>query len=113
MITIYHNNRCSKSREGLEIIKQSGKEFKMREYLKAPLNEAEIDSLLKKLEMQPVQLIRQNEKLWKEKYKGKDFTSKELIKILAENPGLIERPIVEMGEKAVIGRPPSQIESLL
>ena len=113
MITIYHNNRCSKSREGLEIIEQSGKEFQIREYLKDPLNEAEIGSLLKKLEMEPVQLIRQNEKLWKEKYKGKDFTPKELIKILADTPGLIERPIVEMGEKAVIGRPLSQIESLL
>ena len=113
MITIYHNNRCSKSREGLGIIERSGKEHQIREYLKAPLNEAEISSLLNKLEMEPLQLIRQNEKLWKEKFKGKDFSTKELIKILAENPGLMERPVVEVGEKAVIGRPPSNIESLL
>lgn len=113
MITIYHNNRCSKSREGLGIIEKTGKDFQVREYLKAPLNEAEIGSLLKKLEMEPLQLIRQNEKLWKENYRGKNFSSKELIKILAENPGLMERPVVEVGEKAVIGRPASNIGGLL
>lgn len=113
MITIYHNNRCSKSREGLGIIEKTGKDFQVREYLKAPLNEAEIGSLLKKLEMEPLQIIRQNEKLWKENFKGKDFSSKELIRILSENPGLMERPVVEVGEKAVIGRPTSNIEGLL
>ena len=112
MVTIYHNNRCSKSREGLGIIERSGKDFQVREYLKSPLNEAEITSLLKKLKMEPLELIRKNEKLWKENYKGKDFNSQELIKILADNPGLMERPIVEVGEKAVIGRPPAHIEGL-
>lgn len=113
MITIYHNNRCSKSREGLGIIERSGKEYRVREYLKEPMNEAEISSLLKKLNMQPQELIRKNEKLWKEKYKDKDLSGKDLIKIMAENPVLIERPVVENGEKAVVARPSSLIDSLL
>jgi len=113
MITIYHNNRCRKSREGLGIIEGTRNDFRVREYLKDPLNEAEIGSLLKKLKMEPLQLIRQNEKLWKEKYKGKDFSSNELIRILVENPELMERPVVEVGDKAVIGRPSSNIEGLL
>lgn len=113
MITIYHNNRCSKSREGLGILQNSGKEFQVREYLKEPMNEAEIKSLLKKLEMEPLELIRKNEKLWKEEYKGQTLSATELIKIMADNPGLIERPLVEYGEKAVVGRPTSRIEDLL
>lgn len=113
MTTIYHNTRCSKSREGLDILKNSGKDFEVREYLKDPLSREEIEVLLQKLNLRPIQLVRQNEKLWKENYKGKDLGDGELIRILAENPPLIERPIVETKDTAVIGRPPSQIEKIL
>lgn len=113
MITIYHNRRCGKSREGLEILENSGKEFKIREYLKEPLNEEEIKLLLSKLNIFPVQLVRKNEKSWKENYKGKDLTDSELIRILSNHPELIERPIVETEHDAIVGRPPAQIEKIL
>ncbi len=113
MIEIFHNTRCKKSREGLELIKQSGKEYEIREYLKEPLSEKEIKSLLQKLNMRPIQIVRQNEKLWKEKFKEKDLDDGELIRILAENPILIERPIVVNKNTAIIGRPPSLIEKIL
>lgn len=113
MINIYHNARCRKSREGLEIVKNSGEDYRIREYLKEPLTEAEIEALLFKLNMAPIQLVRKNESIWKENYKDRDLSDRELISILAENPKLIERPVVEKENKAVIGRPPSNIEDIL
>ena len=113
MLRIYHNTRCKKSREGLEILKNSGKDFEIKEYLKEPLSESELEKLIKKLEITPIQLVRKNEKIWKEEYKDKDLSDKELITVMVKNPKLIERPIVETNDKAVIGRPPSDIEKLL
>jgi arsenate reductase (glutaredoxin) len=113
MITIYHNPRCRKSREGLEIIENSGQEYQKREYLKEPLTEAELKNLISKLQIAPIQLVRKNESIWKENYKGRDISDRELITILSENPKLIERPVVEKGNEAVIGRPPSNIEKIL
>ena len=113
MYTIYHNTRCKKSREGLEIMQESGKEFKIREYLKEPLKTAELTKLIDKLKIKPMQLVRKNEKIWKEEFKNKDLSDEQLIKVMVENPKLIERPIVENESSAVIGRPPADIEKLL
>ncbi len=113
MLRIYHNTRCKKSREGLEILKNSGKDFEIKEYLKEPLNEEELGKLIKKLDITPIQLVRKNEKVWKEDYKDKDLSDKELITVMVKNPKLIERPVVETEKNAVIGRPPSNIEKLL
>jgi arsenate reductase len=113
MIVIYHNPRCTKSREALEIIKNSGKEFKIREYLKYPLSEDELNGLLKKLQFSPIQLIRQNESVWKDNFKSLNLSDGELISIMAKHPILIERPIVENDNKSVVGRPPSNIDLVL
>jgi len=113
MITVYHNARCKKSREGLELVKNSGKEYQVREYIKEPFSEKELSHILDKLSYYPMQLIRTNEKLWKEEYKNKDLSDKELITVMVKNPKLIERPIVENNDKAVVGRPGSIIENLL
>ena len=113
MLKIYHNARCRKSREGLEILENSGKDFEIREYLKEPLSESELENLIKKLEITPIQLVRKNEKIWKEDYKDKDLSDKELITVMVKHPKLIERPVVETEDKAVIGRPPSDIEKML
>lgn len=112
MLTIYHNPRCSKSREGLEILANSGKEYRIRPYLKEPLSEVELKQLLEKLNITPIQLVRKNEKIWKEKYKDKDLSDSELIRIMVDHPALIERPIIEAENLAVIGRPTSQIEKI-
>lgn len=113
MLTIYHNSRCRKSREGLQILEKSGKEFKIREYLKVPMSEEEIGKLLLKLKISPLKLVRQNEKSWKDNYKGKVLSDEEIIKAMAEHPSLIERPIVETKDSAVIGRPSAQIEKII
>lgn len=113
MITIYHNPRCSKSRQGLEVLKDSGKDFKVREYLKEPVSEEELSEVLEKLGMAPIELVRTEEKIWKENYKGKDLSDKELIRVMTEHPKLIQRPIVVKDNSAVVGRPASNITELI
>ncbi|GHA49816.1 arsenate reductase (glutaredoxin) [Salinimicrobium marinum] len=113
MVTIYHNSRCRKSREGLELLNGSGKDFEVREYLKEPVSTEELKSLLDKLGMAPIELVRKEEKIWKKEFKGKDLSDDELIRIMVENPKLIQRPIVVKNNDAVVGRPASRISDLL
>ena len=113
MIKIYHNPRCSKSRQGLEILENSGKEFEIIKYLETTPSNEELTSVIEKLHMKPIQLVRKNEAIWKEQFKGKDLSEKELIAIMIDNPKLIERPIVINGDKAVIGRPIENITTII
>ena len=109
MIKIYHNPRCRKSREGLQILENSGKEFEIIKYLEDIPSEEELAKIIKKLNINPIQLVRKNEKVWKENFKEKDLSDHEIVKAMIENPKLIERPIVINNNKAVIGRPPETI----
>lgn len=113
MLKIYHNNRCSKSRCALDLLNQSGQEFEIVDYLQNPPSEAELTELLHKLNLKPEQVIRKGEAVFKEKFAGKTFSDAEWIKIMTENPILIERPIVVKDDKAVIGRPTESVEDLL
>jgi len=110
---IYHNPRCSKSRQTLQIINNSGKDVEIVEYLKAPPTAEELKSILNLLGISPDQLLRKNEAIFKEQFKGKSFTDEEWIQIMIENPKLIERPIVVDAKKAVLGRPPENVNLLL
>ena len=101
---IYHNNRCRKSREALEIIKSQQKDFKVIEYLKEKLSSKEISSILTKLKLKPIDLVRTNEVVWKEKYKNKKLTNTDIINIMVDNPRLIQRPIIITKNKAILGR---------
>ncbi|MBW2960658.1 arsenate reductase (glutaredoxin) [Mesonia aestuariivivens] len=113
MIKIYHNPRCSKSRDGLKILEESGKDFQIVKYLDVPMKKEEIKKVLELLEISAEELIRKNEKVWKENYKDKELSEDEIIAAMQEHPKLIERPIVVNNEKAVIGRPPEKIKDLL
>lgn len=113
MLKIYHNPRCKKSREGLEILEQSGKDFEVVKYLEDVPSSDEIKTLIRYLGVAPLDLVRKNEAIWKENYKGKKLSDAEIIDIMAQHPKLIERPIVVKGKKAVIGRPPITIKKLL
>ncbi|MCB0395039.1 MAG: arsenate reductase (glutaredoxin) [Flavobacteriales bacterium] len=110
---IYHNPRCQKSRQTLQIIEDSGAKTEVVEYLKTPPTEQELKAILDKLGLKAEDIIRKSEKLYKEEYKGKSLTEGGWIKVLANNPILIERPIVVSGNKAVIGRPPENVKTLL
>ena len=113
MMKIYHNPRCSKSRQTLEILQQAGQQPEIIEYLKTPPTASELENLLQKLNLKPEQLLRKGEQLYKDKYKNQQLTDEELIKVMAENPVLIERPIVVKDNKAVLGRPPENVLELL
>ncbi len=113
MIQIYHNNKCSKSRQGKEILENSNCKFEIINYLKTPPTVKEITELVKLLGISPIQLIRKGEAIWKENFKGKTLTDAQIIKAMATYPKLIERPIVVNGKKAVIGRPPTLIKDLI
>ena len=113
MIQIYHNSRCSKSRECLILLENLGVEFEIIKYLETPPTFDELEALIGKLGINPIELIRKKEKLWIEKFKNKTFTPNELIEIMVSNPILIERPIVINGNKAVIARPIERISEVL
>ncbi len=110
---IYHNPRCTKSREGLQYIQEKGKAAEVREYLKEAFSKEELKEVIQKLGIQPSELLRKNEQIYKDQYKGKDIKEEEWIDIMLENPKLIERPIVVNGNKAVIARPKEKIEEVL
>ena len=113
MIKIYHNPRCRKSREGLQLLKESKQEFKIIEYLNETPSFDELKSIINLLGITPLELIRKNESIWKKNYKGKELTNDEVIRAMTEHPKLIERPIVINKEKAIIGRPPENIKYIL
>jgi len=110
---IYHNPRCSKSRQALALLEEKGAQAEVVEYLKTPPSQAELKKTLKKLGCKAEDIIRKNESLYKEKFKDKKMTEEQWIKALAENPVLIERPIVITDKKAVIGRPPEKVLELI
>lgn len=113
MIKIYHNNRCRKSRAGVELLETSGKDFEIVQYLEDVPSKSELKSIIKLLNIAPIELVRKNESIWKEHYKGKDLTDDEVIEAMVKNPKLIERPIVINGNKAVIGRPTERILDII
>ncbi len=108
---VYHNNRCSKSRQCLALIPKDGVEI--IDYIKNPLTKEELTALINKIGIAPLELVRKGEAIWKENYKGKDLSDREIIDAMVANPKLIERPIVETEDKAVVCRPPELVQEML
>ncbi|WP_040278518.1 arsenate reductase (glutaredoxin) [Psychroserpens damuponensis] len=113
MITILHNPRCSKSREGLALLENSGKEFEVIKYLDEPISEEKLKTIISLLKIEPIQLVRKNEAIWKSDFKGKSLTNAQILKAMITHPKLIERPIVINGKNATIGRPPQNILDII
>jgi len=113
MLTIYHNSRCRKSRETLALIEEARAEVQVVEYLKDIPSADELKGLLAKLGIPAEKLLRKNEAIFKEQFKGKALSEEEWVEAMIQNPKLIERPIVVKGDKAVLGRPPEQVKELL
>jgi arsenate reductase len=106
-VTIYHNPRCSKSRQTLALLEERGIAPRVVDYLKTPPSAAELKTILKKLGLRPRDLMRKGEPLYAELgFKDRDLDDDALIALMVANPILIERPIVVSGSKAAIGRPP-------
>ena len=113
-VTIYHNPRCGTSRTTLELIRKKGIEPKVIEYLKTPPTAKELDEILKLLSMEPRELMRTKEPEYaKHKLDSQKLTRAELIAAMVKYPILIQRPIVLADGKAVLGRPPENVEKIL
>lgn len=110
---IYHNPRCSKSRVVLELLQQRGITPKIIEYLKIPPTKDELRDVIKKLGIKPEALLRKNEEVFKEHFSDRNLSDAECVTAMAENPVLIERPIVIRGGRAVVGRPLERVLELL
>ncbi len=110
---IYHNPRCTKSRQTLAILEEKNANFEIVEYLKDIPSKSELQDLLQKLNIPAEKLIRKGEPAFKENFKGKSLTEEEWIDAMINFPKLIERPIVIQGDKAVLGRPPENVLELL
>lgn len=112
-LQILHNNRCGKSRSALQKVEASSIPFEIVNYLDGVLSEKDVASILKKLNKKPLEVIRTNESLFKENYKGKNLSDKEWISVLQQNPILIERPILIYENEAIIGRPEETVDEFL
>lgn len=113
MIKIYHNPRCSKSREGLCTLQDLNQDFEIINYIKNPLTFDELKRLIALLKIKPIELVRTKESIWKEQFKDKNLTDEEIIEAMVTHPKLIERPIVVNGNKAVIARPIEKIDEII
>ncbi len=113
MIKIYHNPRCTKSRQGLALLEAAKVSFETIKYLDTPVTKAELEAIIDKLNITPIQLVRKNEAIWKEQFKGKELSDDTIIAAMLEFPKLMERPIVVNGNKAVIGRPTENIAEII
>lgn len=112
MLTIYHNPRCSKSRQTLALIEENNQEVNIVEYLKNPLNTEQLQSIATALNVSPIEMMRTKEAEFKEQnLKNSDDTT--LFSAMAATPKLMERPIVTKGDKAIIGRPPENVLTLI
>jgi arsenate reductase len=109
---IYHNPRCSKSRATLALLEQQGVTPQVIEYLSETPNAAALRDVVRKLGVKPVDIVRKSEEIYKKKYAGRTLSDAEWIEALVKDPILIERPIVIRGERAVIGRPPENVQRL-
>jgi arsenate reductase len=112
-VTIYHNPQCTKSRGTLALLQERGIAPRIVEYLKTPPTAAELRAIVDKLGIEPEQLVRKGEDVYKTKYAGKTLTDAQWIEAMVRDPILIERPIVVRGNRAVIGRPPENVRQLL
>lgn len=109
---IYHNPRCSKSRQTLDLIKEANIDVEIVEYLKEIPSKDELKDVLAKLGKKPAEILRKGEAAYKENFKGKELSDDEWIDAMIAYPKLIERPIVVKDNKAVLGRPPENVKEL-
>ncbi len=111
--TIYHNPRCTKSRQALQLLRDQGIEPRVVEYMKQVPSDREMEMLLMKLGMKAENLLRKGEGVFKEKFKGLELNEHEWVNVMREHPQLIERPIVVKDHAAVIGRPTEKVQELI
>jgi arsenate reductase len=113
-ITVYEKPTCTKCREMNKFLVEQGMDFSKVNYYIEPLSDAKLRDLLKKMDLKPRDILRSSEPVYRELGLGKkDFSDDEIIALMSKHPDLIQRPIVERGERAVLGRPTENVKALL
>ncbi|MFY0591123.1 arsenate reductase (glutaredoxin) [Roseivirga sp.] len=112
-IQVYHNPRCTKSRQAVQLLEERGVDFEVIEYLKELPTAATLKTVISKLGITPFELLRKGEAVYKSDFKGKSLSDDEWIQAMLDHPKLIERPIIIKGDQAVIGRPTEAVNTLL
>ena len=114
MIKVYHNPRCKKSREALAYLEEKGVAFELRQYMKdeESMTATEFEEVLDALNMDAIDLVRKNEVLWKEEYRGLELGEDEIILAMIENPRPMQRPVIMNGDKAVVARPADKAQEV-
>lgn len=112
-LVLYHNPRCSKSRQALALLQERGRQPEVVEYLKTPPTKEELRALLAKLGMRPEELVRKGEDIYKARFKDRSLSDEQWLEALAAHPILMERPVLVAGGRAVVGRPPERVLELL
>ncbi|MDX1672765.1 MAG: arsenate reductase (glutaredoxin) [Balneolaceae bacterium] len=110
---IYHNPRCSKSRQALQLLEEHGAEPEVIKYLEEVPTKEQLREVIDLLGIEPSELVRTTEKIYKEKFRGRELSPEEWIEAMVSHPKLIQRPIVISGNRAVVGRPPEKVKELL
>ena len=113
MLQMLHNPRCGKSRNCLAFLKENDVPFEVINYLENPLSKTELETLINKLAIKPLDLVRQKETNWKDSFKGKSLSDEDIIKALAKFPILIDRPIVIKNRKAIIAREMEKLKNFI
>ncbi|MCA6422767.1 MAG: arsenate reductase [Flavobacterium sp.] len=113
MLQMLHNPRCGKSRNCLAFLKENDVPFEVINYLENPLSKNELETLINKLAIKPLDLVRQKETIWKDSFKGKSLSDEDIIKALAKFPILIERPIAIKNGKAIIAREMEKLKNFI
>jgi arsenate reductase len=112
-VSIYHNNRCSKSRQALAILQDRNVDVDIVEYLKEPFSISTLKRLVNRLGVRPIDIMRKGEQDFKAHIKGKDLTDDELFAFMVKYPKLIERPILVSGDKVIVARPPELVNDFI
>ncbi len=112
-MVLYHNTRCSKSRETLQLLESKNVNPEIVEYMKEPITPGDLEEILDKLDMDAIDLVRKKEAIWKEEFADKELTEDEVILAMIEHPQLMERPILVNGDKARVGRPPEDVLEII
>ena len=112
-ITVYEKPTCTTCRKVAKALTENGVDFEKVNYYIKPFTKTQLKTLLGKMKMQPSELLRKNEKAYKElDFKNKNYTKAQILTIMIKNPDLVQRPIIEKGKKAILARPPEKINEL-
>ena len=112
-ITVYEKPTCTTCRKVAKVLTENGVDFEKVNYYIEPFTETQLKTLLGKMKMQPSELLRKNEKAYKElDFKNKNYTEPQILTMMINNPDLVQRPIIEKGKKAILARPPEKINEL-